>query len=246
MWVSTLWSQWYHWRINTKTNIVQWELVWSDRWWDWWHDIHIHWRCFRFRLCNSRDGGDGINVRCGPYIFLRSFHATNRLFRAPTSGGQYHWVSEFAPKTSQRFLSYITGWVCVLGWHTGIASCCYTVSNMLIGIIAINYPDSYEQQGWHGTLLVIAVAFVAIIFNTFLAQKLPLIEGIILILHCFGFFAILVPLWVLAPRRSASEVFSTIQDNGGWGNNGLSCLVGLVGPIYSLIGKSVFLNSGIS
>lgn len=29
--------------------------------------------------------------------------------RAPTSGGQYHWVSEFAPREYQRFLSYITG-----------------------------------------------------------------------------------------------------------------------------------------
>ena len=31
------------------------------------------------------------------------------IFRAPTSGGQYHWVSEFAPKNQQKFLSYITG-----------------------------------------------------------------------------------------------------------------------------------------
>jgi hypothetical protein len=29
--------------------------------------------------------------------------------RAPTSGGQYHWVSEFAPPSCQRFLSYIVG-----------------------------------------------------------------------------------------------------------------------------------------
>ena len=29
---------------------------------------------------------------------------------APTSGGQYHWVSEFAPRSAQKFLSYITGW----------------------------------------------------------------------------------------------------------------------------------------
>lgn len=28
---------------------------------------------------------------------------------APTSGGQYHWVSEFAPPQSQRFLSYLIG-----------------------------------------------------------------------------------------------------------------------------------------
>lgn len=28
---------------------------------------------------------------------------------APISGGQYHWVSEFAPPKYQKFLSYISG-----------------------------------------------------------------------------------------------------------------------------------------
>ncbi|OOO06302.1 hypothetical protein OAory_01019630 [Aspergillus oryzae] len=155
---------------------------------------------------------------------------------APTSGGQYHWVSEFAPRSCQKPLSYITGWVCVLGWHTGIAGCSYTVANMLVGVIAINYPDSYTYEPWHVTLLVIAVAVVALMFNTFLAQKLPLIEGVILIVHCFGFFGILIPLWVLSPSVAPSEVFGSIEDRGDWGSNGLSCLVGLVGPIYALIG----------
>ncbi|KAF7156356.1 hypothetical protein CNMCM6106_009623 [Aspergillus hiratsukae] len=157
---------------------------------------------------------------------------------APTSGGQYHWVSEFAPPSCQRILSYITGWVCVLGWHTGIAGCCYTVANMMVGVVAINYPDTYTYEPWHVTLLVIAVALVALLFNTVLAQKLPLIEGIILVIHCFGFFGISIPLWVLSPRPAASEVFGSIEDRGGWGNNGLACLVGLVGPIYALIVQS--------
>ncbi|KAJ9483605.1 hypothetical protein VN97_g9796 [Penicillium thymicola] len=155
---------------------------------------------------------------------------------APLSGGQYHWVSEFAPPSAQALLSYITGWICVLGWHTGIAGCCYTVANMMVGVIAINYPDTYTYKPWHVTLLVIAVALVALIFNTFLAQKLPLIEGIILIVHCFGFFGILIPLWVLSPRVPASEVFGSIENRGGWDNNGLACMAGLVGPIYALIG----------
>lgn len=30
---------------------------------------------------------------------------------APTAGGQYHWVSEFAPERYQRLLSYLTGYV---------------------------------------------------------------------------------------------------------------------------------------
>lgn len=31
------------------------------------------------------------------------------FLRAPTAGGQYHWVSMLAPSRSQKFLSYITG-----------------------------------------------------------------------------------------------------------------------------------------
>lgn len=31
------------------------------------------------------------------------------VFRAPTAGGQYHWVSEFAPTSLQKPLSYLIG-----------------------------------------------------------------------------------------------------------------------------------------
>ena len=48
---------------------------------------------------------------------------------APTSGGQYHWVSEFAPPEYQKVLSYASGWMTTLGWVTGFASSCYTVRN---------------------------------------------------------------------------------------------------------------------
>lgn len=132
----------------------------------------------------------------------------------------------------------MTGWLCVLGWHTGIAGCCYTVANMMVGIAAINYPDTYKVEPYHVTLIVIAVALVAMLFNTFLAQKLPFIEGIILFVHIFGFFGILIPLWVLSPKIPASEVFGSVEDRGGWGSNGLSCLVGLLGPTYALLGMS--------
>lgn len=155
---------------------------------------------------------------------------------APTSGGQYHWVSEFAPREHQKFLSYLVGWLCVLGWQTGIPSIGYLAGTQIQGLIILNNPN-YVPERWHGTLLVIAVASYSIIFNTVLARRLPLIEGIVLILHLFGFFAILIVLWVLAPRSKASDVFGQFQDNAGWGSVGLSCLVGMLAPIFSLLGS---------
>jgi choline transport protein len=109
---------------------------------------------------------------------------------------------------------------------------------MLIGLLALNH-ETYVPQPFHGTLIVIAVTVVCILFNTFLAGGLPLIEGLMLTLHVCGFFAILIPLWVLSPRSPASEVFGPLQDNGGWGGNGLVYLVGLIGPIYALLGMSL-------
>ncbi|KAK5136332.1 hypothetical protein LTR08_003705 [Meristemomyces frigidus] len=154
---------------------------------------------------------------------------------APTSGGQYHWVSEFAPRSAQRFLSYITGWLCVLGWQVNIGSGSYLVALQIQGIIILN-DASYVSQPWHATLMIIAVASIAILFNTFFAKKLPLIEGIILIIHIFGFFGILIPLWALSPRQSAHAVFTEFTNANGWPSQGVACLVGIIGPMYSLLG----------
>lgn len=106
---------------------------------------------------------------------------------------------------------------------------------MIQGLVALNNPD-YIPEGWHGTLLVIAVTAFCIIFNTFLAKRLPMVEGLVLIVHILGFFAVLIPLWVLAPRASASDVFTTLLNLGGWSTTGLAFMVGLLSPVYTLIG----------
>jgi len=154
---------------------------------------------------------------------------------APTSGGQYHWVSEFAPKRYQRYLSYIVGWTGALGWQAGTASASFLAGTMIQGLIVL-WDETYVPTRWQGTLLTIAVALIATFFNTLGARQLPLLEGLVLSLHVFGFFAILIPLWVLAPKQKASVVFGGFQDGGGWGSIGTACIVGQLAPIFSFIG----------
>jgi len=121
------------------------------------------------------------------------------------------------------------------GWQVNIASGSYLVATQIQGIIVLN-DSSYVAQPWHATLMIIAVAAVSILFNTFFAKKLPLIEGIILIIHVFGFFGILIPLWALSPRQPASVVFTEFTNAYEWNSQGLACLVGIIGPMYSLLG----------
>ncbi|KAL4970753.1 putative GABA permease [Aspergillus stella-maris] len=154
---------------------------------------------------------------------------------SPTSGGQYHWVSEFAPRRCQKFLSYITGWLTAIGWQCAIVTIAMLAGTIIQGLIVLNNP-SYAFERWHGTLLVVAITTFSILFNTFLAKNLPMVEALILIIHVVGLFAIIIPLWVLAPRNNAKAVFTEFNNGGGWNSDGTATLVGFSTTITSMIG----------
>ena len=102
--------------------------------------------------------------------------------RAPSAGGQYHWISEFAPRSAQKLLSYIVGWLTVLGWQVGLASVCYAVTLQIQGLVVLLHPD-FAFQGWHASLMTVAVALCAVLFNTVLVSALPTLEFLMLVLR---------------------------------------------------------------
>jgi len=110
------------------------------------------------------------------------------------------------------------------------------------GLFVLNIPG-YESKPWHGTLLVIGIATFAIIFNTLLAKKLPLIEGLLVIAHILG-VVVVIPLWVLAPRSDARSVFTEFTNDGGWSTNGLSMMAGILPVALSLLGLDCSVHMG--
>jgi len=115
-----------------------------------------------------------------------------------------------------------------------LASVSFIQAGIIQGLISLT-DSNYVFQHWHGTLLTIAAVTFAIIFNTLLAVKLPLIEGIVLILHIAGFFAIVIPLWLMSSRAPA-RVLVEFTNNGGWSSMGISAFIGLQTPLTALIG----------
>ncbi|KAF4494548.1 hypothetical protein FAGAP_9309 [Fusarium agapanthi] len=154
---------------------------------------------------------------------------------APTSGGQYHWVAMMAPRSCSKFLSHLTGMLTVGGWQGSVSSSALLTGNMILGMATLNYPD-FQPELWQGTLLFWAIFGFAVFINTLVSSVLPKFEGLILILHILGFFAILIPLVTLGPHASASDVFGTFVNNGGWSTNGISFMVGLMGNAFAFVG----------
>ncbi|KAL1646326.1 hypothetical protein SLS58_003283 [Diplodia intermedia] len=157
------------------------------------------------------------------------------MFEIPLAGGQYNWVAVLSPPSCSKFLSYTTGWLCVIGWQCTVASAGYLSGTLIQGLLVLNYPD-YEFQRWHGTLLHIAVILVALFFNTITKPLLPIVELILLGLHVVGFFALIIPLVDLAPHASPKEVFATFYNGGDWSTDGLSFFVGLTATMFAFVG----------
>lgn len=169
------------------------------------------------------------------FFFMVNISMAEMASMAPTAGGQYHWISEFAPRSKQKVLSYFIGWLCSLGWQSGVAIGSFLAATQIQGLIVLN-NDNYVFQRWHGTLLTIAIVLWIFVFNTFLARHLPLVEGLVLCLYLGGFVCILVPLWVLGPRGDSHAIWTQFDNGGGWSSVGLSTLVGLITPTTAFLG----------
>lgn len=84
---------------------------------------------------------------------------------------------------------------------------------------------------------MIGISIISTLMNTYGAKHLPILEGIVLVVHIFGFFCIIIPLWVLAPKAPASEVFGSFNDFGNWGSIGAACFVGSIAATSSFAGS---------
>jgi len=105
------------------------------------------------------------------------------------------------------------------------------------GLIYVNH-SWYSSPAWHTTLLVIGNVFLVGIVNIWGARFIPYAQNGLLGFHVLMFFAVIIPLWVLAPHASAKEVFVTgFVNSAGWSNMGLSLLVGQISAIWGSIGS---------
>lgn len=136
-------------------------------------------------------------------------------------------ISEFAPRRIQKLLSYLVGWLTVLGWQVGLSSVSYAAAVQIEGLAILVNP-SITFEGWHATLFTIAIALVAVMFNTVLVEKLPTFEFIILICHVVAYIAFEAVLLAMGPPSTRQEVFGQWGNEYEWPNISTAVLIGTV------------------
>lgn len=134
-----------------------------------------------------------------------------------------------------RLLTF-SGWLTSIAWVAVLATGSIFVGTMIQGLLILNYPN-YKPQRYQGTLLCWAVIAVAVFINTIVSSLLPMIEGLILIVHVLGFFAVLIPLIYTSRHVTATDVFRTSFNGGNWPTQGLSYCIGFIGNVATFVGK---------
>lgn len=154
----------------------------------------------------------------------------------PTTGGQYHWVSVFAPPKLRKPASYFVGWMCALGWQSYVPGASNVGASAIQGF-AVVASDTYVPKAWHIALLTILLCTTAILFNVHLARRLPGIEAAVFTIYILAFVAFFIILLAMGPRSGAKTMFTQFEDNAEWGSIGTACFVGISGPVITLIGS---------
>ena len=96
----------------------------------------------------------------------------------------------------------------------------------------------------HSTLLALGITGIAMLCNTVLARKLPMIEVILVLLHILGVF-IVVPLWALSPIAKGGSPLTQFYNPGGWSSYGVATWVGMLSTSASLIGFDCNVHMGL-
>ncbi|KAK5206510.1 hypothetical protein LTR20_006943 [Exophiala xenobiotica] len=154
---------------------------------------------------------------------------------APTAGGQYHWVSEFASRRYQKTFSYISGWLSSICWQSFVASDCMFGAQLIMALVQLQNPD-FDIKNYYTALTSVLIGTIVTAINVYGAKKLALLENVFVALHVAGFFVVLITVAVASPKNDAKQVFTTFADSGGnYPLIGLAIMVGQVPAMWNVL-----------
>ncbi|KAG5986157.1 hypothetical protein E4U43_005636 [Claviceps pusilla] len=150
----------------------------------------------------------------------------------PHAGGQYIWVSQLAPASLRRSLSYCTAMLSWLGAVATGASACLSVSTGVCGVVAFLKAD-FVYQRWMGFVGFQLLNLATVVCAAF-EHALPGMSTTMLFFSCASCLAVVVALFATSREHvDARGFFFATVNTSGW-QDGIGFLVGIGGINWSL------------
>lgn len=145
----------------------------------------------------------------------------------PTAGGVYYWSAMLASRKWAPAVSYLDGWLTLVGNWTITLSINFGGAQLILGAISI-FNEEFTPQPWHTVLCFWAVMIVCAVINIFGSRYLDLINKVCIYWTGASVIIIMVTLLAMAKtHRSAKFVFTNFEAQSGW-PDGWAFFVGLL------------------
>ncbi|OBT75861.1 hypothetical protein VF21_04370 [Pseudogymnoascus sp. 05NY08] len=154
----------------------------------------------------------------------------------PTAGGVYYWSAILSTRKWAPMVSFIDGWLTLVGNWTATLSINFSGSQLILSAITL-WDEEYVPNQWQTVLMFWAVMLVCALVNTFGIKYLDMINQVCIYWTMGTVVIILVTLLAMADdRRSAAFVFTHYDASASGWPTGWAFFVGLLQASYTLIG----------
>ncbi|PKY00619.1 amino acid transporter [Aspergillus campestris IBT 28561] len=209
--------------------------------------------CTGFNICNSWAGlaatlavgiaqGGTVTLLYGQILIfvLIGLGSTATLAELtsvyPTAGGQYHWTSILAPKSTNRALSYFCGAANIFGWLSICTGVVIQPGQFISAMVVFFNPD-FEPQAWHIFLIYQAVNILILLYNIYLMKRTSWIHDVGFVVSLSLFIIITITCATRAPGHNSSTfVWTNFVNDSGWSSDGIVFLTGLANPNFMYAG----------
>ncbi|KAL8724690.1 MAG: hypothetical protein Q9181_006713 [Wetmoreana brouardii] len=153
----------------------------------------------------------------------------------PTCGGLYYTVSRLAPKDWVPSISWITGWLNLLGQIAGLASSEYGAAQLLLA--AVSMGSNFTYLPTTGTIIGVMAGLSVVTglvnsLSTYWMEKMTktyvIFHVLILVTCCIALLA------KCDNRHNADYVFTDVDSTSGWTPVGFAWLFGFLSVSWTM------------
>ena len=168
----------------------------------------------------------------------------------PTSGGLYYTVSRLAPKQWVPSISWIVGWINLLGQVAGVASSEYGSAQMLLAAVAMNSgvdasTGDFSYVPSVGTTIGVMAALTVLcgLVNSLSTYWMEKVTKSYVIFHVCVLVTCCIALLAKTPsdlRHGPKYVFTNVDGDSGWTPAGFSFLFGFLSVSWTMTDYGMF------
>ncbi|TKA68779.1 hypothetical protein B0A55_09569 [Friedmanniomyces simplex] len=167
------------------------------------------------------------------YIGLRE-----KAERWPASAGQFFWIAHLAPRRCARQLSFLSGWMLTVSWQIFLGAGVMIIGNAAATLVVLH---TGSNRFWLPTVLSMLTALCIFAINRWCLPLLAKLKVHMLVFHVAVFFLFVAVLLGLRahsglPYATASSVFLTFRNSGGWVSNAGAAFIAALVPLSSAVG----------